>query len=57
MHPSEALAQCPFLKSQTAEIVAFLEQIAIRDDAEKARFFETLPAMLGEVVAVERCHW
>lgn len=49
-NPKDALGDCSFLQSSTALAVAFLEECAIKDPREKARFFEELPSMLGESV-------
>jgi len=53
-HPLDAprhaqVAECTFLNNKLVEVVAFMENISLKDSAEKDAFFKRLPAMIPAI--------
>jgi hypothetical protein len=43
------VAECKFLNNKLVEVVAFMENIALKDSGEKDLFFKKLPAMIPAI--------
>lgn len=43
------VAECKFLNNQLVEVVAFMENISLKDGTEKDLFFKRLPAMIPAI--------
>ncbi|GFR47514.1 hypothetical protein Agub_g9146 [Astrephomene gubernaculifera] len=50
LNPSK-VAQCRFLNNRLVEVVAFMENIAVKDTVEKESFFRRLPGILPSIPA------
>jgi SCY1-like protein 1 len=47
--PHQQVAECKFLNNQLVEVVAFMENISLKDGTEKDLFFKRLPAMIPAI--------
>jgi hypothetical protein len=43
------VAECPFLNNKLVEVVAFMENISLKDGTEKDLFFKRLPNMIPAI--------